>query len=353
MNVPRIRRLAILRLSAIGDVVHAMPLAMGLRKAYPEAWITWVVQERAAPLLENHPAVDRVLIYPRRGGARVWTGFLRELRAARFDATVDPQGNLKSGAVGLASGAPLRAGLNPRDCKEWVNALFTNRHGRRPRGLHGVDRAWAAGGPLGVLDGPDDWGLHATELEREAWFARCKQAGADPGGPLLALHLTDPRDARSWFPEAWAETAATAARAGWQVILNGTAAQRPLAAAMKGPGVFDMTGRDDLRGLLAQFEAMAARPGNLLVSPDSGPVHLAVAAGLFVLCLAGPQDPRRTGPRSGGAWVAAREGLDCAPCLERKCILRPPERLCMRNLSPASVFRRIQARAARELSSRT
>jgi len=345
-----IRRLGILRLSAIGDVVHAMPLATGLRRAYPEAAITWVVQAEAAPLLEGHPAVDDVLLFPRRGGAGAWLDFARELRARRFDATVDPQGNWKSGLVGLLSGAPVRAGLHAAECKEWGNALLTNRHGRRARGLHGVDRAWAAGGPLGVRPGPDDrddWGLAARPDEIDAWRARCRAAGADPEGPLLAMHLTDPYDARSWFPDQWAACARGAAERGFQVILNGTAARRELAEGIRGPGVFDMTGRDDLRGLLAQLADMAARPRNVLVSPDSGPVHLAVAVGLPVVCLSGPQDPRRTGPRTGGVALTAWEGLACAPCLERRCVLRPPDRPCMRNLRPEAVLSAAVERSGR------
>ncbi|MGH7162931.1 MAG: glycosyltransferase family 9 protein, partial [Planctomycetota bacterium] len=113
----RVRRLGILRLSAIGDVVHALPLALGLRRAFPGAVITWVVQEDARPLLSGHPAVDDVLVFPRRGGPRAWLDFVRRLRARRFDATVDPQGNAKSGALALLSGAPFRAGLNVQDCK--------------------------------------------------------------------------------------------------------------------------------------------------------------------------------------------------------------------------------------------
>ena len=138
-----IERLGILRLSAIGDVVHAMPLAMGLRRAFPGARISWVAQRSAAPLLVGHPAVDEVLVYPRRGGPRVWLDFLRRLRACRFDATVDPQGNLKSGVVGLLSGAAIRAGLARADCKERVNSLFTNRRGGPPRrSCPRVARCW-------------------------------------------------------------------------------------------------------------------------------------------------------------------------------------------------------------------
>jgi ADP-heptose:LPS heptosyltransferase len=337
-----IRRLGILRLSAIGDVVHAMPLAMGLRRAFPHARITWVVEAKAAPLLTGHPAVDDVLLFPRRGGAWAWARFLGRLWDRRFDLTVDPQGNWKSGLVGILSGANVRSGLNARDCKEWGNALFTNRQARRARGLHGVDRAWAAGEAIGVEPGPDEWGLASTEREKEAWRERCRAAGADPDGPLLAVHLTDPGGARSWFPDYWALTARRAAREGLQVILNGGADRRELASKISAEGIHDLTGKDDLRGLLAQFECMAAREGNLLLSPDSGPVHMAVAVGLSVLCLSGPQDPGRTGPREGGVSMTAWEGLPCAPCLERECVREPPDRACMREIKPDAVLERIR-----------
>ena len=336
-----IRRLGILRLSAIGDVIHAMPLAMGLRRALPEARITWVVQPSAAPLLDGHPAVDETLVYPRRGGPGELWRFLRRLWGCRFDATVDPQGNVKSGAMGLLSGAALRAGLHVRDCKEWFNALLNNRHARPARGVHGVDRAWCAGEALGVGSGPDEWGLRARPAERDRWRERFREAGADPDGPILAIHLTDPANARSWFPEPLALTAHAAARAGLQVVLNGTADRRDLSGKIRAEGIFDLTGRDDLRGLLAQFECMAEGEGNLLLSPDSGPVHLAAAVGLRTICLSGPQDPQRTGPRRGGTIVSAWEGLECAPCLERACVLEPPERTCMARISAEEVLARI------------
>ncbi len=337
-------RLGIVRLSAIGDVVHAMPLAMALRRRYPDARITWIVEAKAAPLLQGHPAVDGVLLFPRREGVRGWVRFVRGLRGRRLDATVDPQGNWKSGLVGLLSGARIRTGLHVRDCRERGNALFTNRRGRRAAGPHGVDRAFAAGGPLDAGSGPDEWGLHATAAEKEAWRARCREAGADPDGRIFAMHLTDPDDVRSWFPEAWAETARALVAQGAQVVLNGSAERRDLAARIAGPGIFDLTGKDDLRGLVAQFAAMAEQPGNALLSPDSGPLHIAVAVGLPVVCLSGPQDPARTGPRKGIA-LTAWEGLPCAPCLERRCILDPPTRACMRAITPARVTAALVAAA--------
>ena len=115
---PEICRLGILRLSAIGDVIHALPMAHGLRRTFPKAHITWVTQPGPARLLQRHPAVDSTLVFPRRSGPAAWLRFVRRLRACNFDAVVDPQGNAKSGALALLSGARLRCGLHSRDCKE-------------------------------------------------------------------------------------------------------------------------------------------------------------------------------------------------------------------------------------------
>ncbi|MCZ6787943.1 MAG: glycosyltransferase family 9 protein, partial [Planctomycetota bacterium] len=162
MDPLRIERLGLVRLSAVGDVVHAMPLAMGLRRAFPEARITWVVQDEARPLLQGHPAVDDVLVFPRRGWlGRMWS-FVRELRERRLEVLVDPQGNTKSGLVARLSGAPVRSGLNRRDCKEGLNVLASNRRGPPSASPHGIDRAWAAAAALGVEPGPDEYGLEAT-----------------------------------------------------------------------------------------------------------------------------------------------------------------------------------------------
>jgi len=346
-----IERLGIIRLSAIGDVIHAMPLAMALRRRYPDACITWVVQEQAAPLLEGHPAIDELLIFPRRADWAGWKEFRRRILACRFDATVDPQGNIKSGIVARLSGARIRCGLALRDCKERPNWFFNNRHGPHPRGPHGVDRSFAAGAPLdagqGLDAGPDEWGLHATDEECAAWRQRCRDHGAQPDAPLISIGLSNPADARSWFTEHWVALMPLLRARGIPVVLNGMADVAEVARQLHGPGVSDLVGGDDLRGLLAQFESMARYPASALITTDSGPAHVAVAVGLPVVCLSGSQDPARTGPRSvsrgGSIALTAWEGLACAPCVERECELRPPTRDCMRNLLPSRVISALAA----------
>src|SRR5512140_1133778 len=104
-------RILIVLLGAIGDVIRALPLALRVRAAYPAARITWAVEPAAAPLLEDHPALDERLVFDRAGGARAFVRFLRRVRAARFDLVLDLQRHLKSGIISAATRAPVRVGF--------------------------------------------------------------------------------------------------------------------------------------------------------------------------------------------------------------------------------------------------
>src|SRR6266849_5660301 len=115
-------RILIVLLGAIGDVTRALPLAMRVRAAYPQARIAWAV-EAAAPLLEHHPAVDEPLVFARAGGAPAFVRFLRQVRARDFDLVLDLQRHLKSGLVSAASRASVRIGFHRRNAKE-LNWLF-------------------------------------------------------------------------------------------------------------------------------------------------------------------------------------------------------------------------------------
>src|SRR6266478_4832950 len=123
-------RILIVLLGAIGDVTRALPLAMRVRAAYPQARIAWAVEPAAAPLLEEHPALDERLVFARAGGAATFLRFLRRVRAGGFDLVLDLQRHLKSGLVSAASRAPVRIGFHRRNAKE-LNWLF-NTHTIEP-----------------------------------------------------------------------------------------------------------------------------------------------------------------------------------------------------------------------------
>jgi len=131
------RRILIVRLSALGDVVHVLPLLDALRRARPDAWIGWLVEERNASVLAGHPQLDRVFVWSRRelsallrrgrvlAALRLALRSLRELRAARFDVSIDAQCNLRSSLLARLSGAPRRIGFAPPYSKEKAHWLAT------------------------------------------------------------------------------------------------------------------------------------------------------------------------------------------------------------------------------------
>lgn len=371
-------RILIVRLSHLGDVIHALPVFHALRAAHPDARIGWVVQAEFAPLLEGLPGLDDVLTFDRRGGAAAWPR-LRE-RLASFDAqwVVDAQGNWKSAMVCLASGAPRRTGPARADWRERSAAFaMTDRAPRADEGPHAVDRMralarWVSGSKPSTTgaaradssaEGASRTGattfdlsvnashepdaargprLPLTDDERAAGRAelalRVGGDHADGRAPILiAVGRAD--DPRSWPPARIAAAALLLADDGALPLLISGPAERAVGEDLErrvaDPRVAHCVGQRGLRALAAVFAAAAER-GGVLLAGDSGPAHLAAAVGLRVVALAGPQDEHRTGPwpppdrvrrpdrvdRTGGGVERADRAQFAADTVPRHAVLR-------------------------------
>lgn len=327
-------------MSAIGDVVHGMPLARSVREAFPGAVVTWIVQAGPAPLLEHHPWVDRRLIFPRDDGAAKVARFLRGLSIERFDVAIDVQGNYKSGMVLRATGAKRRIGLARSEYREALGAFAATEHAAPATGPHSVDRTLALCRHIGDLSPRAEFGLAPTTAELER--ARADLAGLGPRA--VALSVGSEQDLREWPDDSWIRTAKGLAAEGIDpIVLSGPDhAERGRAIALAA-GVAERSGVTDLRGLMADLAALAERPAAVLVACDSAPLHIAVAMDLPVIALSGPQDPARTGPYGQlGRAITAWDGLDCAPCRKRRCKLDEEPRACMIRIEPAVVLGRVR-----------
>src|SRR5262245_52562197 len=193
----RASRILIVRLSAMGDVVHVLPMLAALRAALPDARIGWLVEERAASLLEGHPQLDRVWIWPRKritellrrgrvfAALRVVRDFTRELRAARYEVAIDAQGNARSAALAWLSGAPRRIGLAYRYAREGAGFFYTDRVVPTQARQLKVVRALELLSPLGIETRGARALLGISERTR-AW-ARA-QIDALGGRPAVAIH---------------------------------------------------------------------------------------------------------------------------------------------------------------------
>ena len=304
-------RIALVRLSSLGDVVHALPLARALRRRFPRAELTWVVERREEAILAGNPDLDHVVPvdtrlwrreFRRPGGVPMVffkvRGLVRRLRAGRLDVAVDVQGNLKSGLITAMTGAPLRVGFALRHCRERGNVLFTNRRVALPPGpLHVVEENLAMLSALGI--GRDAVGAPAfpmpTDPAAEGVVARfLEKEGARPEARLVALNPGAGREGKRWAVEAYRRVGEALCRRldarpllCWGPGEDGLA--RAIAEGMPGaPLVPPATSILEMVVLL--------RRAALVVGGDTGPIHVAAVLGVPTVGLYGPTDARRNGP---------------------------------------------------------
>ncbi len=330
---PPPRRVLIVLLGAIGDVVRALPLLGRIRRAWPDAHIAWAVEPKSAPILERHPWLDEVIIHDRSHAPFGFAPFLKSVRAGHFDLVLDLQRHLKSGVTSWASGAPERIGFAAANTKEF-NHLFSNRHieAQPPMRLK-LLQYQAFGDALELAPAQIEFGLRATDDEA----ARARAMLNDAPRPLLGVFLGSSWPSRVYFPESVAAviralaTAANGTAPLFPVLLGG-ADDSPLAAEvmrnLQGVRALNLAGVTRLRDLIAIFPECAAAFG-----PDSGPMHIAAAVGCPVVSLWGATAAERSAPW-GFADFAISAEIPCHPCYLREC---PIGRECMRRIAPEDV----------------
>jgi lipopolysaccharide heptosyltransferase I len=301
----------LIKLSSLGDVVHALPVAATLRARVPGAHLTWIVERREAEVLRDHPALDALVAVDTRRWRRarglrdiadVVTAVRqtrRRLRAAAFDVALDLQGLLKSGVLAAATRAPLRIGFAARRCREPLAALFTNRRVEPPPAArHVVDQHLALLGPLAVTEPVREFHLprdYAAEARTDAFLA---ERGLVPGRRLVVLNPGAGRVDKRWPVERFRVLAERLGEDPDAVVVvvwgpGEEPAARRIAPAANGRAVCaPPTSLDELVALL--------RRASVLVAADTGPLHLAAALGTSCVGLYGPTSAVRNGPYGTG-----------------------------------------------------
>jgi lipopolysaccharide heptosyltransferase I len=274
------QRIALLKPSALGDIIHSLPVLTALRHRFPAAHITWIVNRSYEALLVGHRDLDATLPFDRAAAARgpfsaliTWGRFLRTLRRQEFDLVVDLQGLFRSGVMARASGAPRRLGLST--AREGATWFYTDVVPVADfNAVHAVDRYWRIAEALGVGD-----------LQKEFHVPLTADAGrwadaelADCPRPWLMLGPGSRWVTKRWPPESFAYLARRAqAEHGGTVVLVGAPNETELSADVQrritGPSV-DLTGRTSL----PQLAAVLAR-ADVMLANDTGPLHLAAALG--------------------------------------------------------------------------
>jgi heptosyltransferase I len=287
------RSIAMVLLSAIGDVVHGMPVATSLKRAWPDASLTWVIQPAALRLVEPHPDVDDFLVFDRSRGVAAFLDFRRRTRGRRFDLVIDLQVYFKAGVLTGLLRSPRKLGFDRARTRD-LNTLFTTeRIPARPT-QHVQDQYFEFLHHLGVPPVPE-WRFELTEDERAA--QREFFNGLDRPALAVVLSATDAR--RGWPPRRYARALEAAeSDLGLRPVLVGSRHPRETAVAEavlaeSGARIVDAR-RDDIRRLAWLLEG-----SSVVLSPDTGPLHIAAALDRPVVGLYGLTDPRVKGPYHG------------------------------------------------------
>jgi heptosyltransferase-1 len=306
-----LRHVLIVKLSSIGDVIHALPVASALKRRFPALRITWAVERWTAPLVEGHRAIDRVVVLPSmmRWPARPaeWLAEMRSavraLRFERYDAALDLQGLAKSAMLSALSRAPYRiARAGQREGAHLVSAGVP-----LPRApIHAVDEYLLVARALGADVEPVEFALPVSADARTAIERLLAEHERPPGRPLIVVNPSAARSWKHWPMERWRETIDRLSDFGRIVVIGAgsqTAAHRQLIERTR-CAPLDLTGRTTLAEAIALLERAA-----LHVAPDTGTVHIAAALGTPVVAVYGPSSRARVGPYRQPASAIAHDEL--------------------------------------------
>lgn len=336
-------RVLIVKLDHVGDVVLAIPAIRALRDSNPNAVIDALVAPGSAFVLAGNAAVNRVLVYdsPRYRRGAGGTAALREVVTERYDIIVELRGDEATLSLPFRCGARRRVDRGTVRIRDWVARRLGG--GDRPP-LHEVETNLEIVRPLLTRESAE--GVRGVtpeqvSLEREvspesdrSLARKLEQTGVNLREPLVTVHAGS-----SWRPRAW-DPARFAAVADWvrdhyhaQVVFVGSDDERDIEATirsnLKGGRAFWLTGAitwEEVHALLARSA--------LFLGNDSGPAHLAAAAGTPSVVLFGPQDPRRFGPWSTRTLVLHHR-VPCWPCAQTRCVR--PEHPCVNDITVAEV----------------
>ena len=351
-------KILLIRLRLIGDVVFTTPIPRAIKREWPDASVSYLVEEAAAPILATNRFIDELIVVQRARGVRRVLEDIRlsaRLRSARYDVVLDLHGGPRSSLLTFASGAAQRIGYAVKG-RSWLYTTVVARP-RELRARHSVINQWdlveaiASGtGHSKWPGGPADPARDAVEmpLDRSAddrVERRLREAGITPGNDLVVAHVSAGNPFRRWPEPAFTAVLVALARNGSarRVIISSgpsdrEAARRITAAARTelGEAADRIVEFGDID--LVELRAVIGR-SRVFIGGDTGPLHIAATTGTPVVGLYGPTLPARSAPWRDPAiptWSLEVAGLPCRPCEQRIC--EPVDFRCLTSLRPEDVI---------------
>lgn len=322
-------RILIIKPSALGDIVHALPVLNLLKRRWPDAQVSWLIGSSFAGLLENHWQLHELIRFDRHRFAQAWwnpralfelLAFIIGLRRRHFDLVIDLQGLLRTGLAAKLARSPIRVGFS--NAREMAWMFYTHRV-PAAEDQHALDRNLMVAESIGCGREPVEFVLPVDDADRE--FVRAVLPDNQPYVVLLP--------GTNWLTKRWpveyfaALVGPLKQRYNFTSVVAGGSDAAELAPRIN--GAVDLTNRTNLKQLVALLAG-----AELIIANDSGPMHIAAALGRPLVTMFGPTNPMRTGPW-GRDDTVVRVDIQCSPCYSRKC----SHISCMKWLGPEAVLR--------------
>lgn len=361
-------RILLIKPSALGDVIHTIPVLVKLRARYPRAQIDWLITPQNAELIRCHPALTNIVLFDRHGFARFGRSgnataglfrLLKQIRRAHYDLVIDIHGQLRSAMFVIASGAQVRIGFRGpvrRDVSDYKQGGVKNVPHRGWAGsregswltyshripiptlaVHAADRYMWIGPMLGLDESAPDFRIY---LPTDAVPDVERLLGQHQlfGKPLALLMPGTVWETKHWRLDGFKDVARYFLQKGYAVALAGSSRERELceAVVLACPGSRNLAGQTELAQLAALIQRAA-----ICVTNDSGPMHLAAALNTPAVSIFGPTDPVCTGPYGHRDSVVRLE-LPCSPCNYRRLSQCPHDHACMQGVTSLMVIERVE-----------
>jgi heptosyltransferase-1 len=362
-------RILLIKPSALGDVVHTLPVLVKLRARYPQAQIDWLITPENAEVVRYHPALSNVVLFARRDFSkrgRRWRAFLsffdllKQVRSAKYELIVDMHGQVRSAFFALISGARVRIGFDRpvkrgltvsaehdlknipshgwRGAREGSWVAYTHRIPIPTLDVHAIDRYLWIAPLLGLDDNPPDLTIHLSPQATNKVNRLLEEHGVPASKPLVVLVPGTIWETKHWTIEGFAGVARQFLQDGFAVALAGTTRdqQRCRQIAAAAPGTCDLSGKTTPADLAALI-----RRAEVAVTNDSGSMHVAASLGKPMVSVFGPTNPVHIGPYERPESVL-RVDLPCSPCNYRRLSQCPFDHACMKQVTSAMVVERVR-----------
>jgi len=362
-------RILLIKPSALGDVVHTLPVLVKLRARYPQAQIDWLITPENAEVVRYHPALSNVVLFARRDFSkrgRRWRAFvsffdlLKQIRSAKYELIIDMHGQVRSAFFALISGARVRIGFDRpvkrgltvstehdlknipshgwRGAREGSWVAYTHRIPIPTLDVHAIDRYLWVAPLLGLDDNPPDLAIHLSQQTTNKVNRLLEEHGVPASKPLVVLVPGTIWETKHWTIEGFAGVARQFLQDGFAVALAGTVRdqQRCRQIAAAAPGTCDLSGKTTPADLAALI-----RRAEVAVTNDSGSMHVAVSLGKPMVSVFGPTNPVHIGPYERPESVV-RVDLPCSPCNYRRLSQCPFDHACMKQVTSAMVVERVR-----------